>query len=97
MSKRLKVWCGQAALLKAARPNGSLFTTTIVCAATKKRAVELLQTVANCNLSAHYFNGYWSETGNPNALAIATEEGIWVNQGRDFEHKYERFQPKESR
>ena len=66
--KTLKVWGGNL----DGRARG------LVAAATKKRAVEMLQANGHANLSRHYFDGYWSETGNVVELSIATEEGIWA-------------------
>ena len=50
---------------------------TIVCAKTKKRALELLKDYL---ISSNYFNNYWCETGNKTELEIANnEEGVWFN------------------
>jgi hypothetical protein len=48
----------------------------IVCAKTKKRALELLK-----NVSQRYFNNYFCETGNSLELSIATVEGVWRSSG----------------
>lgn len=63
----LKVWGGSLDGMRR----------TIVCAPTKKRAVELLRSNGPI-LSMHYFNDYWSETGNCEELAVATTEGVWT-------------------
>lgn len=83
--KKLKVWGGCTFRKKKRKANGFTQARTIVCATTKKRAVELLGN----EISMYRFNDYWCETQNPIELATATEEGIWVNQGDDHEFQFE--------
>lgn len=78
--KKLKVYGGNTFLKLARNPNGSTQGRTIVCAESKKRAVELLKQAGD-NTSLHHFNGYWCETGNKIELLVAGEPGVWVNEG----------------
>jgi len=32
-------------------------------------------------LSRNHFDGWWGETGNAIELAVAREEGVWVENG----------------
>jgi len=82
--KKLKVWAGMDFRKKVPQRNGSTQTRTLVAATTKKRAAELV------GWKMHEFNGYWTEIGNTVELAIACEEGVWANQGAEFEQQYER-------
>lgn len=67
--KALKIWGGLTT------QNGNQLRT-IVCATTKKRAIELLNEKAG-RMTTSYFNGYWSQTGNPAEVQVAKEEGVW--------------------
>lgn len=89
MARKLKVWGGQSMLKSTQNLNGSYQTRTIVAATTKKRAIELMN-LLDRGYSQHYFDNYWCETGNKLELATATEEGVWVNEGHDYEPRYER-------
>jgi hypothetical protein len=77
--RKLKVWGGPA---YGYRPRGVdiPFNRTprgLVCAKTKKRAVELLAPVAHTSMRE--FNTRWTTTGNSVELAVATQEGVWIN------------------
>jgi hypothetical protein len=52
---------------------------TIVRASSKAEAVRLLNAAAgHPMMTMHQFSGWWSETGNREQLAQATEKGVWV-------------------
>ncbi len=77
MARKLKVWGGLTFNHK------HIQVRTIVAAATKKRACELL------NTTMHEFNNYWSETGNQIELdtALNSPEIVFTatsTMGKDF-------------
>ena len=75
-ARKLKVWGG-------ATFAGGTQRRTLVCAASKKRAVELLSSVG-LSTTLNAFITWWSETGNSVELSIATEEGVWRNEVEDI-------------
>lgn len=81
MSK-LKVWGGLTSTAKRLSSSNGLQARTLVCASSKREAVEMLQAVPNnrCYMSLYEFSGYWSETGNLEELRIAKERGVWTSQ-----------------
>lgn len=74
-----KVWggCIQAGIGRKYEGSGSQLRV-IVKAATKKRALEILEE-QGVRTSAAHFNRYWCETGNAEELfaASALDEGAW--------------------
>ena len=81
--RALKVWGGATSTRRIPYPNGSRQARTIVAARTKKHAVELLNRAGGA-ISSYQFNIYWGQTANKEELALATEEGVWINQGPEF-------------
>lgn len=71
MTRPLIVWGGVAFLPFEGQKR------FIVAAATKKRAVEMVDEVSRGKFSIGQLNKYWSKTGNAVELAVATEEGVW--------------------
>jgi hypothetical protein len=57
---------------------------TLVCATTKKQALEFLAQIRE-NLSMSYFNNYWGETGNEEELKTANKLGIWRKDGPHYQ------------
>lgn len=71
--RELKVWGGFIF------DNGNKQRRAIVADYSKAAAVRLLQSTNHGRgISISYFNDYWSETGNEQALATATHPGVWV-------------------
>lgn len=65
--------------------NGDLFiegkqVSAFACAKTYKRMIELLE---NHEISAYYFNGWWSKCGNDKMKQVAQDkEGVWIEEER---------------
>jgi len=74
MARKLRVWGGMDFYENSQR-------RYIVAATTKKRAIELMAPLARGVLSRNHFDGWWGETGNAIELAVAREEGVWVENG----------------
>lgn len=79
ITRQLKVWGGLTLTAKRPSLNGGLQARTVVCAASQKEAVEMLN-AAKCYLSLHEFRGYWAETGNAEELSVAKTRGVWTSQ-----------------
>jgi hypothetical protein len=78
--RALKVWGG--GLYMRQLPDGTEipFNQTpraLVCAETKKRAMELLNQITFVRRSE--FDSCWSETRNEVELKVAKAEGVWIN------------------
>ena len=70
-SRKLKVWGGGTDYKHEQ-------VRAIVCARTKKDAIEFINKSPLRSISYTYFTNYWCETGNSLELQLCSEEGnIW--------------------
>lgn len=82
----LKVWHGR--VFGYAKDNRSV--EALVAAHSQKHAIELLEKIHN-RASLNDFRNYWVNLCNDAMLKIATEFGVWVNEGREYTYdKYKR-------
>ena len=96
--KEFKVWSGALCGLQSW---GILKqTNVVVCARTKKRAVEILNELTV--VSYGFFNDFFSETGNDTHHKIALTEGVWADKrgivcGNPTEQNYIKLEPKSTK
>ena len=87
-ARPLKVWGGNADAKSTQNPNRSRQTRCLIAARTLKRAQELGREALRITPSE--MRMYWSQTGNREELALAVEEGVWVNEGEGCATNYRR-------